>query len=303
MKLDELVEEIREDRLSGASQLTLRAARTFLKLLEGKPSIRSVRRLAKTLAELRPSMPSIANMAYRVNQLIEERVSEGEDLSEAIKDSVRAAISEYQNALRMVVENAAEELREHDSILVHSYSSTVAAAIEGCGMLKIYVTESRPGYEGRKLAERLASRGYEVTLLVGAAASYAIDRNLVDAVVLGCDAILEDCSIANKIGSKAIALAASDARIPLKVITDTWKTAVQGFSFEEHPPEEVYMGSAGVRALNPYFEIVPSSMISLFIAEWGAIKPHELAKRLREVWGRPASAGKKVKKTRFKLLR
>ena len=116
MKLDEIAKEIREDRSSGASQLTLKAARAFLKLLEERPSIRNVRRLARILAGTRPSMPSIANMAYRVNELIEDRVSEGEELSEAIEDSVRTAISEYQSALRMVVENAIDDLKEQQSL-------------------------------------------------------------------------------------------------------------------------------------------------------------------------------------------
>ncbi len=303
MKLDEIAKEIREDRSSGASQLTLKAARAFLKLLEERPSMRNVRRLVRILAESRPSMPSISNMAYRVNELIENKISEGENLSEAIEDSVRTAISEYQSALRMVVENAVDELKEHDSILVHSYSSTVAAAIEGCRKLKIYVTESRPGYEGRRLAERLANRGYDVTLVVDAAASYVIDRNLVDAVVFGCDAILDDCSIANKIGSKMIALAAADAGIPVEVITDSWKAAIHGFSFEEHPSEEVYIGDPRVQALNPYFEVVPSRMISMFITEWGAIKPQELARKLRETWGQLGSLDRKMKRSRFKLLR
>lgn len=302
MKLDEIAKEIREDRSSGASQLTLKAARAFLKLLEERPSIRNVRRLVRILAESRPSMPSIANMAYRVNELIEDRVRK-EELHEAIRDSVRTAISEYQSALRMVIENAVDELNKHDSILVHSYSSTVAAAIEECEKLKIYVTESRPGYEGRRLAERLVRRGYNVTLLVDAAASYVMDRNLVDAVVLGCDAILNDCSIANKIGSKMIALIAEDAGIPVKVITDSWKAAIHGFSFEEHSSEEVYIGNRGVQVLNPYFEVVPSRVISLFITEWGAVNPQELARRLREMWRPLAFIDKRVGRIRFKPLK
>jgi len=301
LKLDEIAKEIREDRSSGASQLALKAARAFLKLLGEKPSVRNVRRLARILAESRPSMPPIANMAYRVNELIDRKISEGENLSEAIEDAVRTAISEYQSALRMTIENAVDELREHDSILVHSYSSTAAAAIEGCGKLKIYVTESRPGYEGRRLAERLASRGHDVTLVVDAAAAYVLDRSLVDAVVFGCDAILDDCSIANKIGSKMIALAAADAGIPVEVVADSWKAAIHGFSLEEHPSEEVYVGDFRVQALNPYFEVVPSRMISVFVTEWGVVKPQELARMLREMWGRVPSPGRK--KMGFKPLR
>ncbi len=299
-----MVREIREDSSSGASQLTIRAAKIFLKLLEERTGLRSVKKLAKTLAETRPSMPSVANMAHRINNLVEEQVSQGRDISEAIEDAVRIAISEYQNALRTVILNASNEIQRYDSILVHSYSSTAAAAIEKCRKLRVYVTESRPGYEGRRLAEKLASKGHEVTLIVDAAASYIMDRNLVDAVVLGCDAILDDCSIANKIGSKMIALAAKDSGIPVNVVTDLWKAAVYGFSLEEHPPDEVYIGRANVLALNPYFEIIPHRVIDFFITERGVLGPQELMDELREIWGRVVPrGGRRAKRLSFKHMR
>ncbi len=267
MKLDELISEIVEDSSSGASQLTLKAANAYLKLVKEKPSLRAVRRLTKLLAGARPSMPSIANIAYRIQSLASEYVSRGVGVEEAVDEAVRAAIGEYKESLRKVLKNAREVLGGYDSILTHSYSSTVAAAAEENDRLKVYVTESRPGYEGRRLAERLARRGLRVVLIVDAAASYVLERKPVDAVVLGCDAILDDGSIANKIGSRMIALAAKQLEVPLNIVTDSWKAAVHGFSPELHPPEEVYGGFERISILNPYFEIVPSSLISLFVSE------------------------------------
>ncbi len=286
MRLEDLVREIAEDSSSGAAQLTIRAANVFLKLLDARPSIRKVEKLAKILAESRPSMPSIANMAFRILRLTEEQVSRGEKIRDAVEAAVGSAVKSYQNDLKRTVQNSSKLLKKFDSILVHSYSSTVAAAIELAGNLKVFVTESRPGYEGRRLAERLAQRGFEVTLIVDSAAAYVIDRGVVDAIVTGCDAILDDCSIANKIGTKMIALAGRDAGVPLYVLTDLWKTAVYGFSFEEHPPGEVYGKASGnLSALNPYFEVVSSKLIKAFVTEEGAFKPRDLGKKLHEVWG------------------
>jgi len=284
LRLEELVREIVEDSSSGAAQLTIKAANLYLKLLEGKPSLRHVRRLTKMLAAARPSMPSIANIAYRIERLISEHLSRGMRLEEAIENSVRMTIGEYQDSLRMVVQNSIDILSRYDRILVHSYSSTVARAIEECGRLRVYVTESRPGYEGRTLAERLARKGLRVTLLIDAAAAYALEREMIDAVVIGCDAILDDCSIANKVGSKMIALAAKQLEIPVNVITDLWKIAVQGFSLEEHSPEEVYAGMEKISVLNPYFEIVPSELISIFITEEGKLDKRQLLIELEEFW-------------------
>ncbi|MEM4648574.1 MAG: hypothetical protein QXK09_01165 [Nitrososphaerota archaeon] len=285
MNIADLVREIREDSVSGASQLTIKAAAAFLKLLEKSASIKDVRRLVKALADARPSMPSIANMAHMIGSIIEKEVSAGKPIEEAIENAVRKCIGEYQGSLRKAVQNASEIMRKCSSILTHSYSSTIAGALESCREVKVYVTESRPGYEGRRLAERLAARGHDVTLIVDAAASYVIDQGLVDAVMLGCDAILDDGSIANKIGSKMIALSAMDAGIPVNIVTDLWKAAIYGFGLEKHPGEEVYAGEVKLRCLNPYFEVLPPRLISAYVTEKGALRVEELIGEIELMWG------------------
>ncbi|RLG07181.1 MAG: hypothetical protein DRN59_01680, partial [Thaumarchaeota archaeon] len=112
---------------------------------------------------------------------------------------------------------------------------------------------------------------------------------------IGCDAILDDCSIVNKVGSKMIALAAKQLEIPVNVITDLWKIAVQGFSLEEHSPEEVYAGMEKIKVLNPYFEIVPSELISIFITEEGRLDKRQLLIKLEEFW-RKLMPEKKLKR-------
>ena len=275
-----------EDRESGASQLTIKAARLFLRLLETKPSMSEVSRLARLLAEARPSMPSIANLAYVVLEDVKRLTSAGMALEEAVESAVRSAVKDYQRRLRNTIREAVKLLSGYRCILTHSYSSTLATAIELCEDLKVIVTESRPGFEGVRLAERLASSGLEVTLIVDSAASYILERGEVDAVVVGCDAILDDCSIVNKVGTRMIALAARDTRTPFHVVTDLWKAAVHGFSFEEHSPEEVYGRKVeGISVRNPYFEKIPPRLISKFITDEGVLTPKMLREKLQELWG------------------
>ena len=297
LKPEEIAKEIVEDHVSGAAQLAIKAANMFLKLVSEKTDIKAVRKLAKILAESRPSMPPIANISYVILKLIEEHISEGENLRDAVELAVRSAVKTYQDNLKKTVQNASKILRKYDSIITHSYSSTAAAAIELCSKLKVFVTESRPGYEGRRLAKRLAQKGLDVTLIVDSAASYVIDRGLVDAFVTGCDAILDDCSIVNKIGTKMIALTAGEAGIPFIVVTDTWKTAVHGFSFEEHSPSEVYDKLAGtLTALNPYFEIVPARLVTFYVTEDGRLDREKLSERLKELWKKITTGEKNVQK-------
>ena len=286
MSAESLIEEIVEDRESGASQLTIKAASLFLKLLEKKPSMREVSRFARLLADARPSMPSIANLAYMVLGDVEKLTSTGMTLEEAVESAVRSAVKDYQRRLRDTIREAVKLLSGYRCILTHSYSSTIAAAIELCEDLKIIVTESRPRFEGVKLAERLASSGFDVTLIVDSAASYVLERGEVDAVVVGCDAILDDCSIVNKIGTRMIALAARETRTPFHVVTDLWKAAVHGFSFEEHSSREVYGKEIeGINVRNPYFERVPPKLVSKFITDEGVLTPRMLKEKLLELWG------------------
>ena len=286
MSAESLVKEIIEDRESGASQLTIKAATLFLKLLERKPTMREVSRLARLLAEARPSMPSIANLAYVVLGNVERLTSAGMGLEEAVEAAVRSAVKDYQRRLKDTIREAAKLLSGYRCILTHSYSSTLATAIELCEDLKVIATESRPGFEGVRLAERLASSGFDVTLIVDSAASYILERGEVDAVVVGCDAILDDCSIVNKIGTRMIALAARETGTPFHVVTDLWKAAVHGFSFEEHPPEEVYGRKVEeINVRNPYFERIPPKLVSKFITDEGVLTSRMLKEKLLELWG------------------
>jgi len=304
LRAEKLVEELIEDRQSGAARLTIKAASLFLKLLETRPKMSMVSKLAKLIAEARPSMPSVANMAYMILRLVEEETSAGVDLEKAIESAVRSAVKDYQRRLKEVIRNGARLLLGYRSVLTHSYSSTVAAILESCEGLKVFVTESRPGLEGLRFAERLAASKVDVTLIVDSAASYVLETGEVDLVLIGCDAILDDCSIVNKIGSKAIALAASETEIPFNVVTDLWKAAIHGFSYEEHPPEEVYDGEVeGIKVLNPYFERVPRDLISRFITEEGSLKPLELRDKLSDLWsylsGKPLKPLRKPPQRRF----
>ncbi len=282
----ELIREIVEDRVSGASKLTIKAAYLILKVVEANPSIETLRRIVQVISRARPSMPSIANISALIFSIAEAEYTEGADLVKAVERAVRDAVREYQEDVRTVIDRGVAILSRYSSILTHSYSSSVAAVLEKIGEAgaRIIVTESRPGLEGVRLAERLANKGIEVYLVVDAAAAYVLED--VEAVAVGCDALLEDASFLNKIGTRMLALASRELNRPFYVVSDLWKAAVYGVEVEEHDPKEVYSGESNVNALNPYFEITPSNLATGYITEKGVLKPGELRKVLKEVWVR-----------------
>ena len=286
MSYEELIREIVEDKVSGASKLTIKAAYLILRVVEENPSIRTLRRITQILAKARPSMPSIANISALIALNAESQIAEGVDLLKAVERAVRDAVREYQENVRRVIEKGVATLSQYSSILTHSYSSTVSTVLEKIGEtgVRIIVTESRPGLEGVKLAERLSNKGIEVYLVVDAAAAYVLEE--VEAVAVGCDAILEDASFLNKVGTHMLALASSELGRPFYVVSDTWKAAVYGVEVEEHDPKEVYSGKSPVKALNPYFEITSPKLVSGYVTEHGLLRPSEMKKLLKEVWVR-----------------
>ncbi len=280
----ELIKEIVEDRVSGASKLTIKAAYLILKVVEANPSVETLRRIVQVVSRARPSMPSIANMAALIASLAEAEYAGGVDLVKAVERAVRDAVNEYQEDVRTVIERGVATLSNYSSILTHSYSSSVAAILEKIGGMgvRVVVTESRPGLEGVRLAERLSNMGVDVYLVVDAAAAYVLED--VEAVAVGCDALLEDASFLNKVGTRMLALASRDAGKPFYVVSDLWKAAVYGVEVEEHDPREVYSGKSPVKALNPYFEVTPSNLVSGYITEKGLLREGELRKVLKEIW-------------------
>ena len=277
--IDELVEAIKRDRVSGASQLTVKAAESFLRLYESGGRLKDMRELARLLISARPSMPSIAN----VSSLILSKLESGERAVDAVKQ----VLSDYREAVSEAIKNAVEYLSGIDAVLTHSYSSTVKRVLLKLGV-KVYLTESRPGREGVKLAEELVDKGLRVVLLVDAAVSQALME--VDAVLVGCDAVFRDGSFANKVGTKLIALAAEELGKPFYVVLDTWKTVVYGYRIEEQEPSLVYEGDPRINVMTPLFEVTPGRLVERYLTEYGPLTLSELREKIEDAWSRFTSS-------------
>jgi translation initiation factor 2B subunit (eIF-2B alpha/beta/delta family) len=139
--------------------------------------------------------------------------------------------------------------------------------------------------EGRNLAERLAGEGVNVLLVVDAAAAMFMES--VDVAVVGADSVLYDGSFVNKVGTRIVALAARDQGAPFYVVCSTSKFNVmnylgRGVTLEEKEPSEV-AEIEGVNVRNPYFEVVPSRLVTGIITEMGVMEPLDIRRRMEEM--------------------
>ena len=88
--------------------------------------------------------------------------------------------------------------------------------------LRVIVCESRPLCEGVTLARRLAAAGVQVTVITDAQVLGFMKE--VDAVLLGCDAVVTE-GVVNKVGSGILALAAQARDVPVLVVGDSLKVS------------------------------------------------------------------------------
>ena len=188
-------------------------------------------------------------------------------------DAAEAALASWATSSEQIASYARPY--PQGTLLTHSLSGTVQAALLACKdqIEHVYVTESRPAFEGRVTAQTLAAAGMTVTLLTDAEAGLFIPE--CAAVVVGADSILADGAVVNKAGTFLLALAARanrPQRVPFVALAETLKIApFKQPHLEEMDPAEVISPSElpGMSARNIYFDRTPAALVSAIITECG----------------------------------
>jgi ribose 1,5-bisphosphate isomerase len=283
---------VRDDRAHGASALAREAA-AILRACAGQglepeadalSALRQTHEAARELAASRPSMVAVANTVGRV--WAATAVTPGTRSAhaspivarQALEQVLRAAedaLAGWETASAQIASYARPSLK--GTLLTHSLSGTVQAALLACKdqIERVYVTESRPAFEGRATAQALAAAGISVTLLTDAEAGLFIPK--CAAVVVGADSILADGAVVNKAGTFLLALAAQanrPRRVPFLALAETLKIAPFKLPhLEEMDPAEIVSPSdvPGVSARNIYFDCTPAALVSAIITERGSL--------------------------------
>jgi methylthioribose-1-phosphate isomerase len=152
----------------------------------------------------------------------------------------------------------------------------------------VWVSETRPRWQGALTAWELSRGGVAHTVMVDNAAGHLLQRGLVDVVIVGADRITRRGDTANKIGTYLKAVAAKAHGVPFYVavagntIDFSLSDGVAEIPIEERQADEVlHAGNyspfpSGTQARNDAFDVTPSSWITGFITERGILRPEEL---------------------------
>lgn len=293
------VRDLRNDSLSGASELIVRGARVLQDHAGEHPAktkkafVTSVAKVGLMVADAQPAMAPfihLADAALKAAEAAPDLASARKRAVDAIDAFVAAAAEDRGRSAR----TASRLIRKDSVVLVYSRSSTVEAALLAAAAdgkrFTVFCPEARPAMEGRILARKLAEAGIAVTACVDAAAFSVFQA--ADLVLLGADALVP-VGLINKVGTSGLALLASGGGIPIYCAAGRLKMLPSASLIDPHREGEhladVWGESPkGVRVMDRYYDLTQLDAVRGFVVEDTVLSPADLRSRLRSIRLHPA---------------
>ncbi len=251
-------------------------------------------RLARLLAATRPTAVNlfwaIDRMRTRFNR---ERREPGRDLTAALIEEALAIERDDVQANRAMGRHGAALLADDCRVLTHCNAGALATAGYGTALgvvraateqgkrVAVYADETRPFLQGARLtAWELQKDGIPVTLLTDGMAGHLFQKKAIDVCIVGADRIAGNGDVANKIGTYQVAVLAQAHGVPFYVAAPISTVDLSlpdgtAIPIEERDPGEVThlagtaIAPAGVRAINPAFDVTPARLVGAIITERG----------------------------------
>ena len=290
----QLLEEIRQDKEHSASRLSLQAIGT-LRLAAGKSTARTaadflneLKALARELAEARPLMAPIGNLAAQWYS----EIAQGPEVDKGL-DSLRAfailrgekIIRTRKGAFNRVAEHGSQVVEDDDILISCSDSATVIQSLRAARLVGkefgVYVAESRTGDAkayGEAMAEKMRAERIPVKVIPDNPQAIGDCALKSTKVMVGADSILDNGSLINGAPTLIIAEAAKEKKIPFYVVCETTK-----FSALRLAGRHMWLEEG--------FEVIPPQLITRIITEDGIMnidqamaRAKHMAKYLQALW-------------------
>jgi translation initiation factor 2B subunit (eIF-2B alpha/beta/delta family) len=270
-EVKKIVQDIKSIKIQGATNIAKAALKAFL--LEPTTEVK------KALMHARPTEPMLVNVIHSIDKCYHKE-----------KHLCLNTPLHFNNAQEKINKLVFKIIKNHYVIYTHCHSTNVVKALvyakKHTKRFEVYNTETRPLFQGRKTALELEKAGIKVTTFVDAAVAIALEKKQgtkkADFVLIGSDAILKD-GVINKVGSGLIAELAFLHKIPLYIVSDSWKFFPKHVKIEERDFHEIWKNAPkDIKVRNPAFEFVEKKYIRAVISELGILKFDEFVKRAKK---------------------
>ncbi|MBD3648303.1 MAG: translation initiation factor eIF-2B [Pseudomonadales bacterium] len=269
MEIRDLVTLIAQDKGHRAIDLVVISLRG-LQTIAGR--VNSATELIDTAREMQNARPASASLQNVLDAFCERL----QDMKEANLAAGVAVIcndlaEEMITAQDAVAERMATLVEDGETVMTYSMSSSIRRFYEVTHRqnkrVGAIVCESRPGMEGRLMANDLSHLDIETTYITES--QVGIFMKQADKVVLGADRLLASGDVVNKAGSLPLALVARHYGVPVYVCADSFKQSSNDvFETEEFDADELELPMmASVKVRNIYLEVLPKDLISQLITD------------------------------------
>ncbi|AKJ65573.1 S-methyl-5-thioribose-1-phosphate isomerase [Kiritimatiella glycovorans] len=310
-RAEDIADAIRRLAVRGAPAIGCAAALGLAAAMQtvrsgGADYLRSLRERAARLEATRPTAVNLAWALRRCTAVIGAAIgdapdSNAEELNARLRAEALDILEEDIRMCRAIGEHGLPFLHAGARVLTHCNAGALATGDYGTATaplyrahekgwkLSVYAGETRPLLQGARLtAWELGRAGLDVTVLCDGAAPALMREQGVDLVITGADRIAADGTVANKIGTYGLALAAQHHGIPFYVAApystfDPDLEDGEAIPIEQRGAEEVTRcggfavapENAGV--WNPAFDLTPAGLIRAWITDRGTARnPKEL---------------------------
>ncbi|MBS3070733.1 hypothetical protein J4407_00320 [Candidatus Pacearchaeota archaeon] len=262
-KFNKIVKDIKSVKIQGARNIAEAAIKAYFLV----PS----KKAKKILFNSRPTEPMMQNVLDMTGTYTEKEILNH-------FDSTQEKINKF--VLKLI--------RKNSVVFTHCHSTNVSNALiyahKKRKKFEVYLTETRPLYQGRKTARELRNAGIKSTMFVDSAIGVALSgeqgAKKVNAVFIGADALLKS-GVINKVGSEIVARVAMDEKIPFYVVADSWKFTKEKILIEQRSLNEIWdKAPKNVKIKNPAFEFVPKKYIKAIISEYGVLSYNSFLKKV-----------------------
>ncbi len=297
--LEDMAEAIKTMKIRGAPLLGAAAA-FALALTANNSQARNKEELLceleKAAQVIRQTRPTAVNLFWAIDRVLAKAKNLGENkrkIVDAVVEEAQRIADEDVAANQAIGRHGAVLIDDGDSVLTHCNAGTLATVDYGTALgvirtawkdgkkFEVFATETRPKLQGARLTVyELEREGIPVTLITDNMIGYAMQKKLVNKVIVGADRIVRDAVI-NKIGTFTIAVLAKEHKMPFYVAApkstfDPTRKSSQVVIENRDPKEVAYVGSTriapeGTRILNPAFDITPLKYVAAIVCESGIL--------------------------------
>ncbi len=258
-----------------------------------------VRQLLLTVRDrLVATRPTGFHLKALLNSMI-DKINWDSRCSNQLLTRINETIAKQDLRSKLTGNYGAALLEDGDCILTHCFPGAgllymLSQARDQEKQIQVICTETRPYLQGARLtAWSVSELGLPVTLITDNMAAYCMSRGMVTKVVTAADRIAMDGTIANKVGTFQLALAAAYHHIPFYILgyggPDRRCPSGKEIAIEIRNPEEVLSingiktTGAKVKGFYPAFDLTPPELVNGVISDRGIIP----ANNVQSYWSLP----------------